>query len=140
MIKFADICRKENIVASVMIMTGGLIYILYRPQNLLLFRVTDNLGLTPYIEQLRDEIEGFYMPLFVINCLPAGLWTASYLTFMFISTRCYNRKTRLILSLPLPVSAIILEFMQLTGLCPGTFDFFDLLCYVIPLIIFIKSI
>lgn len=124
MIKFADICRRENIVASVMIMTGGLIYILYRPQNLLLFRVTDNLGLTPYIEQLRDEVEGFYLPLFVINCLPAGLWTASYLTFMFISTRYHNRKTRLLLSLPLPVSALILEFMQLIGWCPGTFDFF----------------
>lgn len=140
MFKFSDICRREKIIASVMIMTGGLIYILYRPQNLLLFRVTDNLGLTPYIEQLRDEVADFYMPPFVINCLPAGLWTASYLTFMYISTRYHNRKTRLILSLPLPVSAIILEFMQLIGWCPGTFDFFDILCYITPLIIFIKKV
>lgn len=140
MFQYCNIYRREKIIALVMIITGGIIYVLYRPQNLLLFRVTDNLGLTPYIEQLRNEVVGFYMPPFVINSLPAGLWTASYLTFMFVSTRYHNRKTRLLLSLPLPVSAIILEFMQLTGWCPGTFDFFDLLCYVIPLIIFIKNV
>lgn len=130
----------EKIIASVMIITGGLIYVLYRPPSLLLFRVADYVGLTPYVEQIQDNVSYIYMPSFVINSLPAGLWTASYLIFMYINTRFHNRGAKLLLSLPLPASAIVLEFLQLTEWFPGTFDLWDLVCYIIPMIIFIKSI
>ena len=126
--------------ALAFIIAGGLIYLLYRPQNLLLFRITDYMGLNPYIDSLRDDASNLLLPSIIINSVPAGLWTASYLIMMYSCTKFYNRKTRLLLSLPLPISAIILEFMQLFGLCPGTFDIYDLVCYIIPLILFIKSI
>lgn len=132
--------KKEYILALILLFVGGMIYLLYRPQSILLFRATDVLGLAPYISSLRESASSAILPSILINSVPAGLWTASYLILMYCNTKFYNKKTRMMLSLPLPVSMIVLEFMQLVGWCPGTFDFYDLICYVIPLIIFIKSI
>jgi len=130
----------QYIQAGTLLGVGCLIYLLYRPHSLLMFRVTDKLGLTAYIDSLREGVSHILLPSFVINSLPAGLWTASYLMIMYGNTRFHSRKIRLMLALPLPISAIVLEFMQLIGWCPGTFDLYDLICYVIPLIIFIKSV
>lgn len=130
----------EWITAVVLLLIGGFIYILYRPQNLLMFEVFDGLGLMPYIDSLRINLKLLPLSGFVVNSLPAGLWAASYLMMMYITTKCHTRKMRLMLALPLPISAIVLEFMQYFGWCPGTFDVYDIICYIVPLFIFVKSI
>lgn len=132
--------RSTWFVALVLIVIGGTLYIIYRPQSILLFRLTDAIGLGPYINSIRKTFSHLPLPNFVIYSLPAGLWTASYLMIMYCNTASLNFKMRLILSLPLPICAIILEFMQLIGWCPGTFDIYDLICYIIPLIIFVNKI
>lgn len=139
-IKLFLIYRKDWIFALLLILTGGMIYILYRPESLLLFRVTDSLGIKPLIDVLRSNSSKVILPSFMINSLPAGLWTASYLMMMYITTKFHTRKIRLMLALPLPVMAIVLEFMQFFGWCPGTFDIYDLICYIVPLYVFVKSI
>lgn len=139
-IKLFVIYKKDWLVALLLILTGGMIYVLYRPENLLLFRVTDNLGITPLIDILRSNSSRVMLPSFIVNSLPAGLWTASYLLMMYITTKFHTRRIRLMLALPLPISAIVLEFMQLLGWCPGTFDIYDLICYIVPLCVFVKSI
>lgn len=139
-IKYFWIYKKDWIVALFLILTGGIIYVLYRPESLLLFRVTDSLGITPLIDILRSNTSRIMLPSFMINSLPAGLWTASYLMMMYITTKYHTRRIRLMLALPLPVMAIVLELMQFLGWCPGTFDIYDLICYIVPLFVFIKSI
>ena len=139
-IKLFVIYKKDWLVALLLILTGGMIYVLYRPENLLLFRVTDSLGMTPLIDIVRSNTSKVMLPSFMINSLPAGLWTASYLMMMYITTKFHTRRIRLMLALPLPVMAIVLELMQFFGWCPGTFDIYDLICYIVPLFIFIKSI
>ena len=139
-IKLFVIYKKDWIVALLLILTGGMIYVLYRPESLLLFRVTDSLGMTPLIDIVRSNTSKVMLPSFMINSLPAGLWTASYLLMMYITTKFHTRRIRLMLALPLPMSAIVLEFMQLLGWCPGTFDIYDLICYIVPLCVFVKSI
>ncbi len=139
-IKLFVIYKKDWLVALLLILTGGMIYVLYRPENLLLFRVTDSLGITPLIDILRSNSSRVMLPSFIVNSLPAGLWTASYLLMMYITTKFHTRRIRLMLALPLPISAIVLEFMQLLGWCPGTFDIYDLICYIVPLCVFVKSI
>ena len=139
-IKLFVIYKKDWLVALLLILTGGMIYVLYRPENLLLFRVTDSLGITPLIDILRSNSSRVMLPSFIVNRLPAGLWTASYLLMMYITTKFHTRRIRLMLALPLPVMAIVLELMQFFGWCPGTFDIYDLICYIVPLFIFIKSI
>lgn len=139
-IKLFVINKKDWLVALLLILTGGMIYVLYRPESLLLFRVTDSLGITPLIDILRSNSSRVMLPSFMINSLPAGLWTASYLIMMYITTKFHTRRIRLMLALPLPITAIVLEFMQLLGWSPGTFDIYDLICYIVPLFIFIESI
>lgn len=131
---------KPYIPALCMLLLGIMIYLLYRPHSLLGFKIIDAFGLNYIIDSFRLSFPIISFPPFVINSLPAGLWTASYLIMMYSSTKRHTRKVRLMLALPLPISAIILEFMQLLGWCPGTFDLYDLICYIIPLIIFIKSV
>ena len=116
-----------------MLLVGIMIYLLYRPHNLLVFNIVDALGLGHVIDNLRLSFSVFQLPPIVINSLPAGLWTASYLMMMFVTTKFHTRRVRLMLALPLPIAAIVLEFMQLWGWCPGTFDIYDLICYIVPL-------
>lgn len=125
---------------GVIIALGGMLYVLYRPENLLMFNLLDGLGLMPLVEHFREIAHSVVLPDFVIYSLPAGLWTASYLLAMYLTTKYQSKKIRLMLALPLPISAILLEFMQLFGWCPGTFDIYDLICYIVPLILFVKSI
>ena len=132
--------RKGLLISFLLIFTGGMIYILYRPENLLLFRLTDSLGVTPLIDVVRSNSSRIILPSFMINSMPAGLWAGSYLIMMYITTKFHTRRIRLMLTLPLPTMAIILEFMQFLGWCPGTFDIYDLICYIVPLYVFIKSI
>lgn len=139
-IKYFWIYKKDWIVAFLLILIGGMIYVLYRPENLLLFRVTDIIGFTPLIDMVRSNTSNVMLPSFMINSLPAGFWTASYLMMMYITTKYHTRRIRMMLALPLPVMAIVLELMQFLGWCPGTFDIYDLICYIVPLFVFIKSI
>lgn len=105
-----------------------------------MFKIIDELGFMPNVVSLRMYVNHNCFPDFIIYSLPAGLWIASYLMMMYLTTKGYTRKSRLMLTLPLPITAIVLEFMQLLGLCIGTFDAYDLICYTIPLIFFVKSI
>lgn len=128
------------ISASLMLLLGIMLYLLYRPQTLLVFKIINAVGLGGIIDNLRLAFSVFQFNSFIIHSLPAGLWTASYLMMMYVFTKFHKKKVRLLLALPLPISAIILEFLQLLGWCTGTFDVSDLICYVIPLLIFIRSI
>lgn len=123
-----------------MLFLGIMIYLLYRPESLLVFKITDALGLSHIIDNLRFSFSEFQLHPIIINSIPAGLWTASYLMMMYVTTKYHTRKVRLMLALPLPIMAITLELMQLCGWCPGTFDIYDLICYIVPLCVFVKSI
>lgn len=130
----------EWIVATILLCIGCTIYLLFRPQNLLMFKILDDFGFMPNILSLRMHVNHCCFPNFIIYSLPDGLWIASYLMMMYLTTKDYTRKSRLMLALPLPITAIVLEFMQLLECCIGTFDVYDLICYIIPLIVFVKSI
>lgn len=130
----------EWIVSTILLLIGCIIYLLFRPQNLLVFKIIDGISFTPYIVSLRTQVNHDSIPDFVIYSLPAGLWITSYLMMMYLTTKNNTKKLRLMLALPLPITAIVLEFMQFFGWCTGTFDIYDLICYIIPLIVFVKSI
>ena len=125
------------VIAFLFIICGGLIYIAFRPKSLMLFSLADTLHLSKVVDSIREIATAMQFSDFIVYSLPAGLWTASYLLIMFYLTRKCNRRTRLQLSLPLPSSAVFLEFAQYFSLCSGTFDIYDLVCYLLPITIFI---
>ena len=138
------ICRIYHLlawlVAISLLLGGSLVYMLFRPQNLLMFNVLDKIGILSYLQSIRLQVDTVKMPEFIVYSLPGGLWTTSYLLMMFLLTKYHTCRMRLLLALPLPILTIVEEFMQLLGWCPGTFDIDDIICYIVPLSIFILSV
>lgn len=130
----------EWAIALIPVLFGGLIYLLYRPKSIFLFEILNKMGGSTTIDIVRNKVEQIHLPDFVVYSLPAGLWTVSYLMAMYLCTKQLNKKMRLSLALPLPISAVVLEFMQQFGLCPGIFDICDLVCYLIPIVMFFKIV
>jgi hypothetical protein len=111
---------------SLLSLSGGmLIYVLFRNSDLLIF---------DWFGALRG-INSFYVPvgnnpvlLFIVNNLPDGLWLLAGILFLR-SIWLNNRKWCRIYVFLFCLSAVFLETAQLFKQVPGTFDFFDLLCF-----------
>jgi len=110
---------------------GGLIYILFRSKNLILFNWIDSFNLP--LENIRSSTIkfGLLLPDWFVFSLPDGLWLYSYLTLtLFIWGNRINTEN-IIWILLTPFIVIITEFGQLLNLFPGTFDFIDIVFYIL---------
>lgn len=116
---------------------GGSIYLLFRPKSLLMFRWVESLGLNEYIDRLRDMVSGITLNHITLYSLPDGLWLASYIIVVNTIVSKENTKNLLFWSFLLPVIAITFEILQIPGIIPGVFDVFDLICYIVPLLIYL---
>lgn len=82
------------VIALIPVLFGGLVYLLYRPKNIILFEVLNKLGGSTTVDIVRSKVEHVHLPDFVVYNLPAGLWTASYLMTMCLCTKQLNKKMR----------------------------------------------
>ena len=137
------ICNKKTqiriakvTIGVVTLIIGGLIYIIYRSETLLMFDWFRILGISRYIDKLRaTDYQNIYE--WVKNSLPAGLWLFSY---MFIidsvweKDKCIAYKFYIYV---LPVLAVLSEFMQYIKILPGTFDINDLLSYFFAILLYL---
>lgn len=119
-----------------LLLIGGSIYLLFRPDNLLMFSWADALGLSPSIHSLRQSLAYAAPDSFVACCLPNGLWTASYLLMTAAAVPARHKPDIVLWGYSLPVMALVLEFLQLLHAIPGVFDPLDVLCYVLPMLAF----
>lgn len=125
------------ILSLVILLTGGLIYVIYRDKSLLMFNWFDSLGISKQVDCLRDIAQGGGIYDWVKYSLPDGLWIFSY---MFIIDAIWNGERNalsFIFIYGLPFIAILSEFLQCFGLCPGVFDWKDLASYVFAIMLFL---
>lgn len=108
------------------------IYILFRPESLLMFRWANSLGVLPSIHSLREYSQGLkpIIPAWVIYSLPFALWTASYMLFVQAIWAGHKSISRAIWFWAVPVISLTAELCQYARLVPGTFDILDLLTIV----------
>lgn len=119
---------------------GGGIYLLYRSETLLMFRWVEALNLTGIIENLRQSMSNYNPSDFVKYNLPDGLWSMSYFLIVLSIWGNIDREN-IAWFFIMPLIALISEFMQLASIIPGHFDWWDVVCYSIPLnLIIIKQI
>jgi hypothetical protein len=115
---------------------GGVVYILWRDPNLLMFKWFGEVGLGPAIDWLRVGTASAQtvLPHWFIYSLPDGLWVYALTALMMLVWRGVN-------SLPLKIFWLSLgaligvgsELAQSAGILPGAFDAVDLLvCLVAP--------
>jgi hypothetical protein len=66
------------------------------------------------------------------------LWAAAYI--LTIDSLMFRQSVmpRILVSGIIPVIGAVSELLQLIGLLPGTFDVADLLCYLIPYLLYLS--
>lgn len=99
--------------------------------------VTDALGLSAVINSMRESISS-QLPEFIIYNLPGALWAAAYILTTEYFLYRQSVKTRILVAGIIPVIGAVSELLQLTGLLPGTFDVADLLCYLVPYLLYMS--
>lgn len=122
-------------LSIILVSIGGCIYLLQRTTGLLMFRVIDFLGLTDVIASWRTSV--MQWPEFVVFSLPGGLWSASYLLLADELVCHQSQMVRLAWGSLIPMIGVVSELLQAVGLCPGTADWLDAVCYGVPYIFYV---
>ncbi|MCI7287172.1 hypothetical protein MUN53_14600 [Parabacteroides sp. AGMB00274] len=125
------------IIALVLLSIGGLIYLTFRGENLLMFNWLNELDLMYQIDNLRAYNQKIYLYDWVLYSLPDGLWLLAYLLIIdSIWHECRNNMFNSFI-LSLPTIAIFSEFAQYWNIIPGVFDTMDLFCYISSVLIYL---
>ncbi len=115
---------------------GALIYILFRPMQIIVFQLLDLLGFESQIVKARALVDiSKHLPDWVVYSLPGGFWAYS---FMFFISFIWGDKKRLgknVFTLLVVVLALGSELGQLFGVVPGTFCLADIATYAIGLLL-----
>lgn len=129
----------EVILGVAFLACGCAIYLLFRSKSLNIYQWCSAIGLSSFIDTLRSSVQSWNVSDFLKYSLPDGLYCAAYI--LIIDSVWHNDKgiiKNIIISL-VPLVAVCNEFLQYLGLSKGTFDIYDLTCYVLPLFVY-KSI
>lgn len=129
----------ERVAGVLLLVAGGLIYLLFRPRVLLMFLVADSMNAGGLVDCLRHMAADTTMPAFVVYSLPAGLWAASYVLIADSFTRTQPTAGRLLATAIVPALGLALEMMQWAGLLPGTADIADAVCYTVPYLVYLLT-
>lgn len=134
--------RYTKLVIALLALTiGGIIYIGYRPTNLAMFNWFETLGLSDIVELIRQEVQRYTFPYWIIYNIPAGLWLLSYMLIIdaIWDKQKENGITYILFTYSLAFFAIISELLQFANILPGTFDILDLLTYILTIFLFITT-
>lgn len=128
--------KTECATALFLFALGGSIYIAFRSTSLRMFGWFDILGLHEIIMQVRRMLSVIQVPEIIKYCIPDGLWTLSYILIMD-AIWSSDVKKQIIFSGIIPFVGVFSEILQYLYLVEGTFDVIDLLCYIIPFVIYL---
>jgi len=129
-------------LSMILLATGSLLYIVFRPASLLLFRWVDFLGVMGPIEDLRSFFKIFEdrIPFVVVYSLPFAFWVTGYLFAIEAIWGDSSKRERHIWFWGVPLISLSSEFCQYFHLIPGVFDKFDILTIVLAILfVFIPS-
>ena len=122
------------------LLAGALIYLLFRGKNLLGFMLLRRIGLEPWADRMRSYAADIRLPDVVVFSLPGGLWALGYILVIDSIFGNQSRSTRIVWASVIPQLGVCSEVLQGVGLLPGVFSSWDLICYVLPFIIFVTRI
>lgn len=120
--------------AIILLAIGAIIYYAFRTDSLVMFNWADKLGLGDYVDKIRLLATSIDIPDFVKYCLPNALWTTSYI--LAADALISKEDNKLLWIIALPLVATILEFGQGIHIVSGTFDLLDILCYILPIVVY----
>lgn len=95
------------------------------------------LGLANMIDSLRLTVQDWNMAEWIKYSLPDGLYSAAYILIIDAIWWKENSIVKFIIISLIPVVTICSELLQYYGLVKGTFDMYDLACYLFPPMIYL---
>ena len=124
--------KRQLIYGAIVPLTIGIIlYLLFRPTTIFLFRLTEMVGLKNIIEHLRSEIIQGKMPDWIIYNVPDGLWSFALTTTMLQHWENKVDLNNTFWIIFIPLFGISLELFQKWHLISGTFDMADIFAILI---------
>lgn len=126
----------QAVIGILLLFTGISIYLLFRSETITLYRWFVAAGMQETLVTLREGVSDWNIPSFVRFSLPDGLYCASYIMIMDAVWKKSKYSLRLLAASLIPLVAIVHELLQAAGLTRGTFDWGDLLCYSLPLLLY----
>jgi hypothetical protein len=90
-----------------------------------------------FIEYLRNDVLEWAVPDFIKYSLPDGLYCAAYILLMDAIWDKQNGIAKYFFLSIVPVMAIVIEILQYYGIVKGTFDVYDLICYAVPVLLYV---
>lgn len=122
---------------AVLLLAGStFIYLVFRSDTLIGFNLIDRLGLSAPLYGIREAFSNITLPAFYVYSLPDGLWLLSYM--LLIDSILPYHPTKPIWILALPANAIASEIAQYWMILPGQYDVRDLVCYLVPTVLYIS--
>jgi hypothetical protein len=116
------------LIAFLAVISGGLVYVFFRPGEPLFFTWADEIGAGKLLSNFRSftlPLIGF-IPQWFLFSLPGGLWAFAYA--LIIATIWSGSKSglRFFWFATIPILVFGYELLQLTDILPGTFCLLDL--------------
>lgn len=117
------------------VVLGGLIYIIFRTERLLMFHWFGYLKLSDEINLIKNLRNIYSFPCWFIYSLPDGLWVFSYTALSLEIWKLSITRHSFFWIFSIPVMAVLSEFLQLFKIIPGTFDLIDVMFYLLGIIL-----
>ena len=124
-------------ISLVILLLGGLVYVIYRDKSLLMFNWFDSIGISNEIDWLRRLFQGEGIYGWVKYSLPDGLWLFSYMYIVDAIWDSEKNAMSILFLWGLPVVAVSSECLQYFGLLPGVFDWIDMVSYLSAITVFL---
>jgi hypothetical protein len=116
-------------ICIIALVAGGIIYLLFRPGEVLLFHWMRTLGfdhLISYFRQISFSIK-LHLPEWIVYSLPNGLWAFAYALLITRIWAGSKSGFRYLWIASIPALVLGYEILQFTGTIPGTFCFQDII-------------
>jgi hypothetical protein len=115
-------------LCTIALTAGEMIYLLFRPNEVLFFRWIRTLGFDSLISSFRQFSHSLnqHLPEWVVYSLPNGLWAFAYALLITQIWTGSRSGFRYFWIASIPVLVLGFEILQFTGTIPGTFCFQDI--------------
>ena len=125
------------VLGVVLLVFGSAIYLLFRSKSLYIYQWCALFGLSDMIDSLRYSVHDWNITDWIRYSLPDGLYCAAYILLIDAIWHDDFRIIKFFIISLVPFVTISNEILQYFGLVKGTFDEYDLICYMIPPVIYL---
>lgn len=124
-------------IGIIPVIVGGLIYLTYRTDSLLMFSWFEKVQLKGAVDWLRsnNHLQNLKIPHWVKFSLPDALWLFSFTYMILLLWDFTINKQSIGWILLAPIVGLSSEVGQLIKIIPGTFDIVDLLLLLLAAIL-----